>query len=596
MKIPLQNYFQLMAEYLRPQRNRVLVLALLLLSNIGLQLITPQILRFFIDTALQGGAISTLIQAALLILGMDLLRQALSVGATFFGEKAAWAATNALRVKLVGHCLNLDLSFHKTRTPGELIERIDGDVDTLSNFFSQFAIQILGNAILLLGILIFLWLEDWRAGLGLTLFALFGLGLLIRIRTFAVPFWKKEREITAQFYGFLGEHLGATEDLKANGATSYVMGRFHKTLRNWLPIQTRASLAGYAMWMSNAGVFALGVMVALGVGAYLWRIDAVTIGTVYLIFHYTNLLQGPINQIRNQLTDLQQADAGIQRVQELLQTQSQLTEESVASLPAGPLAVKFQKVGFSYEDQPDEVVLDNITFGLEPGTVLGLLGRTGSGKSTLARLLLRLYDPVRGQITIGGIQPSTVPLRDYRKCIGMVTQDVQLFQASVRDNMTFFAPTVDSGGRTGGSISDNNDERIIEVLNDLGLGDWLSKLPEGLDTMLDAGGGGLSAGQAQLLAFGRVFLDNPGLVLLDEASSRLDPATEQLIEGAIDKLLHNRTGILIAHRLATVQRADKILILERGCIVEYGDRISLSSDPHSRFAQLLQAGMTEVLV
>jgi ATP-binding cassette subfamily B protein len=165
----------------------------------------------------------------------------------------------------------------------------------------------------------------------------------------------------------------------------------------------------------------------------------------------------------------------------------------------------------------------------------------------------------------------------------MVTQDVQLFQASVRDNLTFFN-------------RDIPDDRILEVIEDLELGDWYRSLPYGLDTRLETGGRGLSAGQAQLLAFARVFLHDPGLVILDEASSRLDPATEQIIERTIDKLLHNRTAIVVAHRLGTVQRADEIMILEGGQVTEHGERARLAADPSSRFYGLLQTGLSEVLV
>ncbi len=164
----------------------------------------------------------------------------------------------------------------------------------------------------------------------------------------------------------------------------------------------------------------------------------------------------------------------------------------------------------------------------------------------------------------------------------MVTQDVQLFRASVRDNLTFFDATVP-------------DERIWEALHRLGLAEWAERLPSGLDTMLEAGGGGLSAGEAQLLAFTRIFLEDPGLVILDEASSRLDPGTERLIERAVDTLLAGRTGIVIAHRLATVTRADDILIMEDGRVVEYGPRARLAADPDSRFSRLLQVGLEEVL-
>jgi ATP-binding cassette subfamily B protein len=164
----------------------------------------------------------------------------------------------------------------------------------------------------------------------------------------------------------------------------------------------------------------------------------------------------------------------------------------------------------------------------------------------------------------------------------MVTQDVQLFRASVRDNLAFFDPEA-------------SDNAIMDVLVDLGLESWVRSLPDGLDTQLESGSGGLSAGEAQLLAFTRIFLKDPGLVILDEASSRLDPATEQLIERAVDKLLANRTGIIIAHRLATVTRADDVLILDAGRVVEFGERAALAADPGSRFSTFLRVGLEEML-
>jgi ATP-binding cassette subfamily B protein len=174
-------------------------------------------------------------------------------------------------------------------------------------------------------------------------------------------------------------------------------------------------------------------------------------------------------------------------------------------------------------------------------------------------------------------------LEQLRRRVGLVTQDVQLFQASVRDNLTFFDASIP-------------DAAILNVLDTLGLADWLRSLPGGLDTALSFGGGGLSAGEAQLLAFARVFLRDPGIVVLDEASSRLDPVSERLIERAVDRLLAGRTAIIIAHRLATVQRADEILILDGGRVDEYGDRAGLAREPDSRFARLLRTGLEEVLV
>jgi ATP-binding cassette subfamily B protein len=240
-------------------------------------------------------------------------------------------------------------------------------------------------------------------------------------------------------------------------------------------------------------------------------------------------------------------------------------------------------VTFTYDDDAgDETVLDDVSFRVAPGRVVGLLGRTGSGKSTIARLVSRLYEPQEGVVAVGSVPTWDVDLADLRSRVAMVTQDVQLFRASVRDNLTFFD----------GSIPD---DRLLDVIHRLELDGWLASLPHGLDTMLEGGSAGLSAGQAQLLAFTRVFLRDPGIVVLDEASSRLDPATEALIEKAVDHLLEDRTAILIAHRLATVTRADDIVILEDGRIIEAGERAALMADPDSVFSRLLVAGMEEAL-
>ena len=583
MKIPLKQYSQLLIDYLKPQKSRVIWLAIALLSSIGLQLLNPQILGYFIDTATTGGSQTTLITAALLFIGVAFVTQALAVTATYLSENVAWTATNALRFDLAAHCLKLDLSFHKSRTPGELVERVDGDVNILSRFFSQFTIYVLGNIILMFGILVILFYEDWRAGFCLSLFAITALTILLSLRSYAVSPWASYRQISAEFFGFLGEQLAGTEDIRANGAVSYVMRRFYQILQRWLPVFHQARFASTVLWVTSVGLFAVGNAIALGIGAYLWSRNAITIGTVYLIFYYTNLLRQPIERIREELEDLQQAEASILRIQELLQIQSQIHSGGSQSLSDHALSVAFENVSFSYGNEEKatapELVLQNISFDLPPGRVLGLLGRTGSGKSTIARLLLRLYDPQSGIIRLGGVNANQTPLSNLRQRVGLVTQDVQLFQSTVRHNLSFFNSQI-------------SDEQILQALEVLGLSTWLQSLPQGLDTFLGPDSSGLSAGQAQLLAFARIFLKNPGLVILDEASSRLDPTTENLVEQALDRLLAGRTCIIIAHRLQTVQRADQILILESGKILEYGSRQELKSNPNSHFAQLLKTGLT----
>ena len=575
------TYAQLLRTYLGPQWRRMLLITMLLLSMLASQLINPYILRYFIDTALGGDNQSTLLLAGLLFVGLALLNQGATILETYVSENVAWTATNRLRADLVAHCLRLDLAFHKSHTSGELIERIDGDVDALSTFFSRSFILVASNILLILGLIIVLFQQHWLVGLVMGLFALLATYILLRIRNFAIRSETADRQKSAEFYGFLGEQLAGTSDIRANGATGYVLWRFHTLLRSWYPVQKRAAYMRFSTYVTTIAIFGIGNALAFALGAYLWSQGLISPGTVYFIFYCTNLLSVPIDQIRRELQNLQKAGAGIERVRQLLRTQPTITDAPTPlSLPPGPLAVSFTQVSFSYNEQ--DTVLHDLSFELAPGKVLGLLGRTGSGKTTTARLLLRLYETQSGEIHLGDIPIRATRLADLRQRVGMVTQDVQLFHASVRDNLTFFNACIP-------------DSRILGTLESLGLGPWLCSLPNGLDTELGSDGEGLSAGEAQLLAFTRIFLTDPGLVILDEASSRLDPATEQLIEQATSKLLAGRTAIIIAHRLGTIQRADNILVLEDGRILEQGARLDLANDPNSRFSYLLKTGLEEVL-
>jgi ATP-binding cassette, subfamily B, bacterial len=580
MSLPVKRYLALLVTYLKPQWGRTLLMGVLLLVNVGLQLLGPQMVRFFIDTIIARGPSSILALYALFLVAITLVDEGVSVATTYLSESVAWTATNQMRTDLLAHCLSLDMGFVKAHTAGEMIERIDGDVDALSNFFSQFVIYLLTNVVLLIGVLIAVYFADWRAGLVLTTFSLTTLLILLRLRRYAHPLWVSYRQLVATFYGFLGEHLAATEDMRGNGATGYIMQRFYQLLRPLLRSNLRARMATSLSSATTLTIFVLGSALMMGLGAYLWSISAITLGTVYLFWSYTDMLSQPIQQIRNQLQDLQQAEACIQRIEQLFSTQSAIQESEQRIEPSpGPLSVAFHKVTFGYN--VGEPVLREVSFDIAPGRVLGILGRTGSGKTTLARLLFRLYDAQEGEISLGGYPVKALVLRGLRQRIGMVTQDVQLFNASVRDNLTFFNRAID-------------DARLLQVIDTVGLSMWYQTLPSGLDSMLGADGQGLSAGEAQLLAFARVFLKDPGLVIFDEASSRLDPATERLIERAVSSILINRTGIVIAHRMATIQRADDILILEDGRIREYGPREALAADPLSRFSHLLQVGLEEV--
>jgi len=431
----------------------------------------------------------------------------------------------------------------------------------------------------MVGVLGLLYHVDWRIGLGLSAFVALALTAMLRIRAVATPSWAAERQASADFFGFLGEYLAGLEDIRSSGAGAFVLRRCAEVMRSWLAVTLKAQTWGYAMGATSQGLFALGAAVAFALSAMLFKTGTLTIGAVYLIFQYTEMLRQPTEQIRDEVQDLQQADASMGRVEALLSTTPRLADGPGVALPPGRLAVELDGVSFGYtEDAP---VLRDVSVRLEPGRVLGVVGRTGSGKTTLTRLLSRFYDPVAGVVRLGGVDLRTVRLAAVRARIGLVTQEVHLFNASVRDNLTLFDDGVP-------------DDRISAVLDTLGLSSWLRELPRGLDTPLGPGAAGLSAGQAQVLACARIFLRDPDVVILDEASSRLDPATERLAQTALGRLLDGRTGVIVAHRLATVAYADNILVLEDGQVREHGPRLALAADPTSRFAALLRVAAEEV--
>ncbi|MEJ2758113.1 MAG: ABC transporter ATP-binding protein [Anaerolineales bacterium] len=580
MKVPFRQYWQLLAPHIRPQMGRFILLGILLFSGIGLRIVNPQIVRYFIDTASSGGDQALLIRAAIWFILVAILQQVLAVSAAYTGEYVAWTATNELRAELAEHCLNLDMSFHNNVSPGEMIERVDGDVAELSNFFSQFVIRVLGNILLVIGILVAIFLDDWQMGLvfgGFVALTLFGLN---RVQGIAIPHQKAQRAAVADLFGYLEERLAGTEDIRSAGAVDFVLLGLYKLMYKVMYHWRQASLRTIVVIGVTTVLLAAGLGTAFVGGKYFYQQGVFTIGTVYLLVNYINLLRRPIRELTQQVENLQNIGAATERLIELRGFKPSLVDGFGAVIPAGPLSLAFENVGFAYVEE--DRVLDGIRASLSPGRVLGLLGRTGSGKTTLARLVFRLYDLIEGRIALGGVDIRDTKLNELRQRVAIVTQDVQLFQATVRDNLTFFDNSI-------------TDDHLLRVIDDLGLRDWLDSLPKGLDTRLETGGRSLSAGEAQLLAFTRVFLRDPGLVILDEASSRLDPATEQLIERAVDRLLKNRTAIIIAHRLRTVERADDILILDSGKVQEYGQREALERDANSHYYQLLQTGLEEVL-
>jgi ATP-binding cassette subfamily B protein len=341
---------QLLFTYLGPEWARVAALGVLLVATIGLRLAGPQLLRLFIDGATTGAALERLIQLAIVFLTAALLLQVATLAEVWVAENVALIATNHLRADLVEHVLRLDPPFFATHTPGELIERTDGDVAKLGNFFSRMVVHVLGNILLLVGILALLAGIDARIGAAATACAIVAALLMTRLRRLAVPRFEQQRQASAELFGLIEERLAGTEDVRANGGVSYVLRRLLERSRELVWAHVRARIVGTATFQSAFLSLQLATAITLSIAAWLYWKEGISIGTVYLVFAYTVSLDQPLHGLMRQIEDLQQAAASIGRVRRLLAERSTLVDGHGPPLSAGPLAVEVDGVTFAYED------------------------------------------------------------------------------------------------------------------------------------------------------------------------------------------------------------------------------------------------------
>ncbi|MEZ4659354.1 MAG: ABC transporter ATP-binding protein [Caldilineaceae bacterium] len=331
------GYAHLLRHYLRPHWAPMLLLALLLFGDIGLQLWTPQIVRTFIDAATAGGALGQLLGLAAAALGVTLVQQGLAVAAAFLGDSVGWRATNQLRTDLFAHCLGLDLRFQQRHTPGAMIERIDSDVGVLSNFLSRFFLLVVGNLLLLLGVLALLYREDWRLGLLFTLFAGLAIYAIRFVEGKAAPYWESAFGASAELYGFMEERLSGLDDLRAKWGRTGHAAQFYQIQRRFFHNGRSAFMSGYIIGSVLEVVLNAGTLGALALGVYLYQRGALTLGSVYLITQYSRLIMQPLGVLSEQVDDLQKVRAGLTRINELWRTPRAggRIADAVSAWPAG---------------------------------------------------------------------------------------------------------------------------------------------------------------------------------------------------------------------------------------------------------------------
>lgn len=579
MKINLKDYIALLKKYLVKEKGGLALLFAILLLNVLVETAKPRLLGQFIDQVTTAVPLPQIYWLAILFLLLTAVKQSIGVVIAWLTQNIGWRATNGLRIDLTRHTMNLDMAFHKRFTPGQLVERVDGDINSLFGFFTTFITGIVMNAFMIVGVFVYFFVIDWR-------FALIYMTATVLVYMYMIVMGKRiditsehVREEESNLYGIVGEAITSVEDIRTLDARTHAMNRMNKVLKRLFKFFKLDWMFGFGAWAYDEAILWSAEFIVILLMAKMVLAGELSIGTAYLINRLGELILNPILSLREELMYMQKTDASIRRIQELLAIDRELSEGTLTQT-AGEGGLELKEVSFAYED--NEKVIRDVSFRLERHKILGLLGRTGSGKTTLARLIVKLYDPTSGTVLIDGSDSRALSDETLRSKIAYVTQEVQLFNASVRDNLTIYDPSI-------------SDEKIMATIDQIGIRDWFNKLPQGLDTKISTEAPFLSTGELQLLTFIRVFLNEPEIVILDEATSRLDPITEKYLETALNTLLENRTAIIIAHRLKTVLRADEIMILEDGAILEAGNTNDLRNDPASHFASLLQRGLEEVL-
>jgi len=561
----------MLLRYVRPHWPLAAMLTALLLAATALQLAGPRLLGAFVDGTTTNKALTGLLGLGAFYLASVVIGGGVDVATEAIGGRLAWRSTNELRADLLGHCLDADLEFHSNHSPGELISRIDGDTQKLADFASHLLILLAVNALLLVGVCAMLTTVDWRIGLGCVVLVAIGLALVRRLVGAAVAPSVAAAAASAEVSGYIEERVRGAEDLVPNGATAHTLHGLVLRNRTLFDAQKRATLARVRWPRTAQHLNSAAMALGLAGSIVLYRQGAVSIGEVYSVVAFLTLMRIPLFVIANNMSKVDDSLAAIRRCRELLAEKPTITPGE-RDLPAGPLAVDFDGVDFAY---PDRRVLRGVSLAVPAGRQLALVGVSGGGKTTIARLAARMLDPAAGAVRVGGVDLRETSAESLRRSVTYVTQEVRVLAVSVRDNVAIFDASVP-------------DERITEVLAAVGLDRWLTGLPDGLDTVLGAGDG-MSAGQEQLLAMARVMLRDPGLVVLDEASSRIPPDDRAAVSAAVRTLLKGRTSIVIAHRLDTVESADDVAVVEDGRVVEQGPYAELAARPGSRLARALSA-------
>jgi ABC-type multidrug transport system fused ATPase/permease subunit len=550
-----------LAAFLRPHWLRMLAALAFMIASSGLTLLTPYLIKVAIDRHIASGDLAGLDRIALLAALAFLALTATKAGQQYTLSWVGQRVLAALRQELFGLLQRIHLGYHDTHIMGVTVSRVINDVEVINSFLSEGLIQFLGDLLVLAGIVVVMVLMSPPLALAaLLVLPLMGLVTAVFSRHARSAF-SATRSRVAAVVGGLAENLAGMRVIQAFAQEESSQRRFDGLNRDNREAHVRAMSLAFVFLPAVEFLSILATAVVLWYGGYSVTRGAASVGTVVAFLSYVTRFFHPIQDISQIYTTMQSAMAGGRKVVELLETAPEVADAPGADdLPAIRGRVELRRVSFAYRE--GRRVLEGIDLAIEPGQTVALVGKTGAGKTTLAALVARFYDVTGGEIRIDGRDIRSVTQRSLRRQMGIVSQDPFLFSGTIGDNIRFACP---SAGREAV-------ERAAEAAN---AHSFIRRLPDGYDTRILEGAANLSSGQRQLLCIARAVLADPRIIILDEATASVDTLTERLIQQALERLFAGRTAIVIAHRLTTVQNADRIYVLEQGRIVETGRHAEL---------------------
>jgi ABC-type multidrug transport system fused ATPase/permease subunit len=549
-------------RYLKPYLWQVLLNTLLLLGMTGLSLVIPQIIQDVIDQGLQAGTRAFLIRAALILVGLGLGTAILSLVLRYLTEWLGAHVGYDLRNAMYNRIQHLPFTYHDHTTTGQLINRCIEDVRAVQSFAGDSLAQMVQLVLLSFSVVTILFLRNpWLAVVALL--------PLIPMALMATDFGVR---ITRLFYDVdntlgdlsarLQENVSGVQVVRAFAREPYEIERFDQTNRQYFQARIKVISTWSRVMPTTNLLISLGTILILLVGGPMVLQGKMTVGELVAFNAYLLMLSEPVQQLAWLVNAIGESEAGAQRVLEILEHAPEIQSPPEA-VPLGALSgrVEFRQVSLRYQDEKVDALSD-IDLTVEPNQIIALIGQTGSGKTSLVNLIPRFYDVSAGAVLLDGVDVRQADLVSLRRQIGIVLQTSLLFSDSIRENIRYGRP-------------DATDEQIVAAAQASQAHDFILKFAEGYETMVGERGVTLSGGQRQRIAIARALLMDPHILILDDSTSSVDTQTERLIQEALDRLMEGRTTFVIAHRLATVRRADRIVVMADGRIVERGTHTEL---------------------